>query len=430
MPGRWLRVVRTPEYPENHVKPIDRETTDAFEAAAVRAGWLLIDAHERLSKAAAAKAFGHEMRAWVDYSNDTMPNLKHPPGSDIHTEESDANRLRYRRTMDFVRRGERLFDVGFGRGYLAALLLRDAGVENYFGIDIVDDWVDTSRAVVATNGLDGDAVTLEQGDLFDLTRDKIESTGASLVICCEVLEHVDDAEKALRILADALPEGAELLFSVPLHGRLESVWGHLSVFDVARLKDMLEGAGLYAHHVEPLANTWSLVVASRSPEPSARVRDAGRRPPVRSSVPLVHERVFVDVPASDFSATSGPNHDAKIAQSDAGTVECQVSGSGGVTFPVSSLEAFRLWFEFNEAEHVEQFTVTAYAGKDRAGVWVWAPKQPPSGRARVSFRPGENASAFSVRRNNNVASADRVEVVATVESGHTAAFELKAAYLP
>ncbi len=105
----------------------------------------------------------------------------------------------------------------------------------------------------------------EIGDLYDLTRDRLDELGATFVICCEVLEHVPDAEKALKVLADALPDGAELLFSVPLHGRLEGVWGHVSVFDAARLKQMLDGAGLYAHHVEPLANTWSLVVASRAP---------------------------------------------------------------------------------------------------------------------------------------------------------------------
>src|SRR5699024_2685891 len=98
-----------------------------------------------------------------------------------------------------------------------------------------------------------------------------------------------------KILADVLPEGADLLFSVPLFGRLESVWGHLSVFDVARLKRMLAGAGLIAHHVEPVANTWTFVVASKSSEPSERVRQARSRPPHNVSQPLADKRVFRNV---------------------------------------------------------------------------------------------------------------------------------------
>lgn len=433
IPGRWIREVS----PANHVYAVlDRRVDDPTEAAALDAGWLLIDAHERLSLRAAARVFGHELAAWNRYTDETIAPLAHPSWSDdatiadqIKHEELPTNRLRYRRTMDFVRAGDRLFDVGYGRGYLASLLIRDAGVESYHGIDILDDWRAMSLATLAANDLADAPVQLETGDLYDLTREKLDAVGATFVICCEVLEHVPDAEKALRVLADALPAGADLLFSVPLHGRLESVFGHVSVFDVARLKQMLDGAGLYAHHVEPLANTWSLVLASRDPAPSVRVREATRRPPVRTSVPLVAQRDFVDVVSSDMATTGG----ATMVVGDNGyTTAVRLEGDGGITFPVSGLEALRLLMVVTDGDHVSRFTVTARDGGRKLAIWTWYLEDfpPAQGARRYSLRPGETIRPFQGEMSRDTIDATHVEVRATVSAGHSAQFDLRAAYLP
>jgi SAM-dependent methyltransferase len=334
--------------------------------------------------------------------------------------------------MDFAQKGDRVFDVGFGRGYLAAQLIRERGVEGYHGIDIVDTWVEDAHLLLEANGLAGADIVLRQGDLFDLERADVEATGADLVICCEVLEHADDAEQALRVLADALPDGADLLFSVPLHGRLEQVWGHASVFDVARLKQMLDGAGLYAHHVEPLANTWSLVVASRDPGGSQRVRDASRRPAVRSSVPLVRERRFVDVGHDDISTLATTGGTSELGEPDGRHVTCSVTSAGGLRFPVRGLESLRLALVFTACDDVRRFDVIARSGDDQVASWSWKPgaRHQASGRRRVWFRPGEASVGFVPGPYGSMLDVDSVEVVARLPEGGTATFGLAAAYLP
>jgi 2-polyprenyl-3-methyl-5-hydroxy-6-metoxy-1,4-benzoquinol methylase len=405
-----------------------------MEAAAVRAGWLLVDAHERLSFTGARRIFGHENDAWREYTEDSLVKLRQPPeDDDFFDHESMTNLQRYRRTMDFVRPGDRVFDVGFGRGYLAAQLVQVCGIESYEGIDVLDEFLSMSLRLFEVNDLADAAIHLETGDLYDLTRDRLDAVGATLVICCEVLEHVADPELALRTLADALPDGADLLFSVPLHGRLEGVWGHITVFDVARLKDMLDAAGLTAHHVEPLANTWTLVVASRSSEASLRVREAHGRPAVRASYPLVAHRDYRTLRAGDGTPT-GPSSDVATEMDEEGDswATCRVTDRGGVSWKVAGLEALRLRFDLVDIEHVRRFVVAAYAGRRRVGTWVWSPRpgQVLTGVRTFSLRPGEQAAHFASGPHRRLFRADKVEIRAVTSRGKRATFKVRAAYLP
>lgn len=430
MAGRWVREVPS-DAPAEDV--LDREPQDPGEAAAVRAGWLLIDAYERLSSKGARRVFRHELDAWHAYAADTVKDLASPEGRImVDVEESPANRLRYRRTMDFALPGDRVFDVGFGRGYLAAQLIRERQVARYRGIDIVDTWVEDARLLFAANGLADADIALEAGDLFDLTRETIASTQADLVICCEVLEHVDDAERALRVLADAFPDGADLLFSVPLHGRLEQVWGHVTVFDVARLKGMLEGAGLVAHHVEPLANTWSLIVASRDPGPSTRVRDASRRPAISSSRPLVRHRRFLDVGPDRMTALPDGAGTTVLGLPDGASATCTVTSTGGLAFPVDGMESLRLALDFTHAEGLQRFDVSARSGDETVATWTWKPgaAHRAEGRRRVWFRAGEASAGFVAGRYGSMGDVDTIELVARTAPGETVTLGVAAAYLP
>ncbi|KRC66572.1 hypothetical protein ASE12_18420 [Aeromicrobium sp. Root236] len=426
IPGRWLRVTAEPTPGE---QPLDREGTDPTEAAAVRAGWLLLDAHERLSKRGADRVFGHETEAWHAYAEETIGELTYTlsDGKQL-VPETRKNRLRFRRTLDFARHGEVVFDVGFGRGLLAAQLIKDRGVQSYHGIDVVDRYVPIATDLFRVNDLSPESLNLEVGDLYELTRERIEETGATLVICCEVLEHVPDAELALKTLAESLPEGADLLFSVPMHGRIESEWGHVSVFDVARLKAMLAGAGLYAHHVEPLANAWSLVVASRDPGPSRRVREATGRSRRSVSVPLSSHRDFVYVDAAEMSAVGPATVTARPT-----LAICSVSSGGGVSFPVTSLEALRLRFRFTDPGTVTQIVATAHAGDEVVARWTWKPRpgQLTAGvTTTTSMRPGETSTMFVGGRHDRADRADRIDVTCTLSGDADATFNLKAAYLP
>lgn len=422
-----MRVV--PAVPAGEGKA-DRYGEDAAEAAAVRAGWLLLDAHERLSKRGADRVFGHETSAWHAYADATVTELNYTlsTGKQL-VPETRKNRLRFRRTMDFAMRGETVFDVGFGRGLLAAQLIKDQGVQSYHGIDIVDRYVPIATDLFAVNGLAPESLNLRVADLYQLTRDDIEATGAKLVICCEVLEHVPDPELALKTLAAALPEGADLLFSVPMHGRIESEWGHVTVFDVARLKAMLDGAGLIAHHVEPLANTWSLIVASRDPRGSQRVRDASGRPHERVSAPLSRQRDFVYVPAAAILPVGGGSVVGKTHD----MVTCELGSEQGLACDVRGLQVLRLRFKAKDVEHLTRLVVTAYAGGENVARWTWniQPGQLKAGSTTsVSMRPGEVGLQFVGGRHSGAERADRIEVVATVAVGHLADLTMRIAYLP
>jgi 2-polyprenyl-3-methyl-5-hydroxy-6-metoxy-1,4-benzoquinol methylase len=434
---------------------------DPLEAAVVRSGLQLVDAYERMGVAQSRKAFGRQLQAQSDRAHASLADLKPWDGAraSMAVYQNDHNRLRFMRTLDFVRSGETVFDVGFGRGYLCGLLLRDRSVAAYHGIDVVPSFVDHVGAMLAANDLDGADVHVAAGDLYALDRNTLAATGATVVVCCEVLEHLKDPEKALRTLADALPDGTDLIFSVPLYGRLEAVWGHLTVFDVARLSRMCEAAGLYVHHVEPLANSWTFVVASRSSQPSLRVREvagsARRQPSPRvrevagSARPLatassVNEYDFQPVLRSQFRRGRWViRSDCKVIPASYGNVQCEaighdpaVSGHGdqyaGVAFDVQGLTTLRLRFKFPVAAPVEQVFVDLHSGDQRVGRWTWEPASMEVSKFRsYAFRLGQDTPPFAYRgRKQSEKPIDRVEVFVKITAGQRTSFRVGAAFLP
>lgn len=245
------------------------------ERTLVERGWSDIDLAERLGagatrrhRVAILEADRKRAQAWY-----RAPVADSVPRSLRDMYESEANVVRYRRVVDFLTEGENVHEVGLGYGFLGTLMLREGRLGRYRGVDIVPLCVERTTQMLGANGL-LDRAQVEEQDLYDLTRADLEGIGASLLVCCEVIEHVPDPETALATLAEALPEGADLLFSIPLVGRLETVWGHGQTFGAARLQRMLAGAGLVPHHVEVLHDTWALILASRTVAPSPRAAAA------------------------------------------------------------------------------------------------------------------------------------------------------------
>ncbi len=107
------------------------------------------------------------------------------------------------------------FEVGCGEGHLSGRLLR-RGVDAR-GCDVDD------RIVAQANELSGSAgaeprFTLES--VYDLAPGRIE---ADLIVCCEVLEHVPDPERALEVLGRQ--HATHWLLSVPR----EPIWRVLNL---------------------------------------------------------------------------------------------------------------------------------------------------------------------------------------------------------
>lgn len=424
-PGRWIRTV--PARPQPAAFALDREVDDPVQAGAVHSGWLLVEAHERLSQSGAHRVFGPELHAWNRYTRAHLTEVVAPPEDPWACEvgRTEANRLRFRRMLDLTLPGDRVFDVGSGSGYLACLLLRDGDAASYTGIELSPRKVAVARRLLEVNDVPAERVDNRVGDLYEVTA--ADAADATLMTCCEVLEHVPDPESALRILAEALPERADLLFSVPLHGRLESVWGHRTVFDAARVKHMLDEAGLWVQHVEPLANTWTLVLASRSATPSARVRGARRRPPERANSALSTHQDFVAVPSQEVALLGSAR------RVSSGDTRLRVGPDpGGVTVPVMGLEAVRLRIHAVDLAGAEQIEVAAFAGPARVCRWTWdiEPGAAPTGTIGVALRPGESGARFrSTAPRRRVNAADRIDITVRPAPGG-ATFAVDVAYLP
>ncbi len=124
---------------------------------------------------------------------------------------------------------ERLLDAGVERLLLVEL---DAALSDYlhgrFGSD--------PRVTIATEGLpESPAIASTPGEW-------------GLVLCQNVLEHIEDDHAAAAAMASALSPGGHLVILVPAHprlyGALDSAYGHHRRYTRERLREVVEAAGL------------------------------------------------------------------------------------------------------------------------------------------------------------------------------------------
>lgn len=408
-------------------------------------GWADVDLAERLGsgqsrrlRAPVLEADHARARAWF-----RSPVDDHVPESRIAMYESEGNVVRYRRVVDFLTEGERVYEVGLGYGYLATMMLREGQLGHYHGVDLVPHYVDRTEETLRVNGL-LDRAGLGTKDLYDLTRADVESVGATLLVCCEVVEHVPDPETALSTLARALPEGADLLFSVPLVGRLETVWGHGQVFGAARIQRMLAEAGLVAHHVEVLHDTWVLVLASSGSAPSPRaaaVREAQPAevdpehlltPPFRTmanrpvtSLARAESRWTKRVgepkvtpceskPYTERSPVEGLRVTARADRITRGPGKGW-SASAGVAFEVpEGTRGIRLELDLPVREDLSTLNVEFRRGGERTGLWKWKPAEAGTKARYPTFlvAPGRKGVVLQRAPGSTSEGADTVEVYA------------------
>lgn len=249
----------------------------------------------------------------------------------------------------------------------------------------------------AANHLPTQGLSLQVKDLYDLDADWVSGAAApDVVVLMEVLEHVPDPERALATIARSIPPAASVIFSVPLLGRLEACWGHRSLFDGARVRAMCEQAGLTVHWVEPLFNTWVLVVASPSTESPARLATLGVGS-VESLLPAKGGEYHV-VPLAKIVPPQGAL-DATSSRSEAGVTAS--STAGGLTpllsIPVPGLSALRvdLALEGHDVEVVQADALDAQDAVVTRWTWHVAPDDPRRQRPTTHvLRPGQRTKTF------------------------------------
>jgi 2-polyprenyl-3-methyl-5-hydroxy-6-metoxy-1,4-benzoquinol methylase len=425
--------------------PVDSvtETAAGFERALVRSGWEALDLLGRLGSGQSKRLLSYRWDSERARGAAWFRPLERPgefSPSAFATYETDATHTRFCRTLDFVRPGDRILEVGTGRGYSGALFLRDGNAAAYLGIELVERNVADAAKVFAINGV-ADRGEVVQGDLFAMDAERLRDFSPTLVVCCEVLEHVEDPEKALQALADALPEDAELLISVPVDGRLETVWGHLAIFDAARTRAMVEGAGLHVHAVDVCEDMWALILASHRPDPSPRAAGAagagidGRVPPPTRSGPRSFHRVDLTTagPARNPRRVRAQRVEHAADQAVTCTVEAtprrlpKLGGHlGGLAFGVHLARGLRLELDLAGAEGLQALLVDAYDGPDLVSRWRWdlAKRRPMRPKATYVFGADRPSKFFTAVRTGDLERADTVELLAQVRGGATTSFRL------
>ncbi len=103
--------------------------------------------------------------------------------------------------------GKRVLDAGCGTGY-GTELLAEAGAKTVTGVDLAEDVLDAVRPRMPDN------VSLEAADLHDLP---FEDDSFDLIVCFEVLEHLERPEDGIDELTRVLADGGVLAISSPNH---------------------------------------------------------------------------------------------------------------------------------------------------------------------------------------------------------------------
>jgi SAM-dependent methyltransferase len=104
---------------------------------------------------------------------------------------------------------------------------------------------------------------------------------ADLVLCQNVLEHIEDDAAAVRAMAGALRPGGTLALLVPAHprlyGTLDRQYGHYRRYDRARVVEVIAGSGLHLDRLYSfnLLGVAGWVVKNRMSEPSLDSRSLG-----------------------------------------------------------------------------------------------------------------------------------------------------------
>jgi 2-polyprenyl-3-methyl-5-hydroxy-6-metoxy-1,4-benzoquinol methylase len=130
---------------------------------------------------------------------------------------------------------ETVHEVGCGEGKLSIFLAKRFPQMRFRGSDFSRQVVDLARSNAAREGL---TIDFRANSLYDLRRD---ADSADLLICCEVLEHLEDPKRALGIVSKLARKN--LLLSVPR----EPIWRVLNMARGKYIKDLGNTPGHLQH---------------------------------------------------------------------------------------------------------------------------------------------------------------------------------------
>jgi len=165
----------------------------------------------------------------------------------------------------FVNAEDTVLDVGCGAG-LATMFCAKRGAHIVF-TDIEADKVDSLKE----RALKSDARKVE-AIVSDSIPLPIEDGYATKILAMEMLEHTENPEKILQELVRVGKPGAQYLITVPAeasellqkpfaHPSYFAKPNHIQIYDEARFRSLIEGAGLQIQHYSRWGFYWTMFMS-------------------------------------------------------------------------------------------------------------------------------------------------------------------------
>jgi len=165
--------------------------------------------------------------------------------------------------------GGTILDIGSGQGQLGILLQTNYPDARVVGIEYSSEGVRRATLAARSAGL---GALFVQRDLLKPASDAPlldDVPKASLAVCSEVLEHVDDPEVLLRNAAAYLRPDCRVVITVPggPMSALDRYIGHRTHYTPATLRSLLERSGFVVERTEragfPFFNLYRLLIVAR-----------------------------------------------------------------------------------------------------------------------------------------------------------------------
>jgi 2-polyprenyl-3-methyl-5-hydroxy-6-metoxy-1,4-benzoquinol methylase len=404
----------------------------------VRQGFAALDGLERLDQAAARRLFKDRLEAEARRAASTLPVLAKEPGAtpqNYATMTSEANHTRVRRVLDFVATDDQILEIGVGFGYITGMLMRETAMRSYTGIDITKRQIAAARRVAKVYNAASIPVHLEVLNLYDLTAEWVDKHAPDLVLLLEVLEHVPDAEGALATVARSVREDAAILFSVPTNGRIEHVWGHVSIFDGTRIRAMCAEAGLVVQHVETIQDQWVFVLATKSSSVPARLIELIHRSPALESDRALAIPRFIGIPTTAVTLQRNRRAGKATLEHDRDGVAHLTVGSrrslrrqaAAVRFPVPGDLRLRLELSFAEPSNVKSMEINFRGARGMRPVrWTWDCIRQPAASDRKTYVlwPGKRSGPFKALGVTDAGDAVAAEIIVKTRPGRRVSLSL------
>ena len=134
----------------------------------------------------------------------------------------------------------RVLEIGVGHGLMALTLLRELPLARYVGLDISPFSLSYAEKLLAANSIDPGRVSLREEDASGASPGTAGSWDA--VLCCEVLEHVEDPARLLSTIRARLGPHGQAFVTTVANVEAED---HIFLFhDEGHIRQLLGEAGL------------------------------------------------------------------------------------------------------------------------------------------------------------------------------------------